>query len=61
MKPQKLIGKELASELNVNRKYVEDMRRGGFKTPATIEEAQDWLEENPYPTRFRNRHVNKGK
>lgn len=45
--------KEMAEELERSRRYVTDMRRGGFKLPATRTEAIAFIRDKGPPTRFR--------
>jgi len=51
---QQLSIKELAAELGRNRSYVQAMKKHGFKMRggrATLDEALQWLDENPHPCR----------
>lgn len=48
-----LTRKELAGQLGVNRRFVADMIRGGFKFPASDSDAKIWLQTNPHPSKFR--------
>jgi len=45
--------KEMASALGRNEKYVIDMKHGGFKLPATLSQAAEFIREKGPPTRFR--------
>ena len=50
---------ELAADLGKNRKFVGDMKKGGFRFPATLTEAIQFLKNNPHPTRFRKQNPKK--
>ena len=45
--------KEMATALHRSEDYVGDMKRGGFKLPATVEDALAFIREKGPPTRFR--------
>lgn len=45
--------KEMADALQRSEDYVSDMKRGGFKLPATLAEAIAFIREKGPPTRFR--------
>jgi hypothetical protein len=50
-----LTRKELAGQIGRTRGYVADMIRGGFRLPATVTDAVDWIRANPPPSRNRKR------
>lgn len=45
--------KELAAALRRSEDYVTYMKLGGFRLPATLQEAVSWIREHPNPTRYR--------
>jgi len=45
--------KEMAAALHRSEDYVTNMKRGGFKLPATVTAAAEFIRENGPPTRFR--------
>lgn len=45
--------KEMAAALQRSEDYVSDMKRGGFKLPATLTEAIEFIRQKGPPTRFR--------
>ena len=49
-----LQNKELAGRLGTNERFVRDMVRGGFKLPCRVNDAVEFLRNNPHPTRFRH-------
>lgn len=48
--------KELAVALQRSEDYAGDMKRGGFKLPATLEQAVRWIHRHGPPTRFRRKN-----
>lgn len=46
--------KEMASALQHSEDYVSDMRKGGFRLPATKAEAEAFIREHGPVRRFRN-------
>ena len=46
--------KELAAAIGRNPRFIRDMELGGFRLPATVEDAVVFIRENQWPTRFRN-------
>lgn len=49
-----LQNKQLAGRLGTNERFVRDMVRGGFRLPCRLDDAVNFLRENPHPTRFRH-------
>lgn len=47
--------KEMATALGRSEDYVGDMKRGGFRLPATLSQAVEFCRENGPVTRFRTR------
>jgi len=47
--------KELAARLHRNPRYVSDMILGGFRLPCREQQAIEYLQKNPHPTRNRER------
>ena len=45
--------KEMALALGYHEQFVTDMKRGGFKLPATVEEAVEFIRRHTPITRFR--------
>lgn len=45
--------REMAWALGRSPDYVEDMRRGGFKLPSTVQEAIEFIRHTGPPGRFR--------
>lgn len=45
--------KEMSVALGRSQDYVSDMKRGGFKLPATLAEAIRWIRQKGPPTRYR--------
>lgn len=45
--------KEMALALGRSEDYVGFMKRGGFRLPATVQEAEAFIREKGPPTRFR--------
>lgn len=48
-----LTRKELAADLGRSYRFVSDMIRLGFRLPARLDEAVEWLRKNPPPGRSR--------
>lgn len=45
---------EMSVVLGRSEQYVTDMKKGGFKLPATRSEAIEWIRQNGPVTRFRS-------
>lgn len=45
--------KDVASVLGRSPRFVQDMKRGGFRMPATANECKQFLRRHPRPTQFR--------
>ena len=55
MEPILSTNKDVASVLGRSPRYVQDMRRGGFRLPCRPSEAVNFIRCNPRPTHFRSR------
>ncbi len=51
---------EMARELNRSEQYVTDMKSGGFKLPATLPEAIQWIRDHGPVTQYRTKKGMKG-
>lgn len=45
--------KELAASLGRSRRFATDMEHAGFRLPATEQDAVNFLQAHPHPSRYR--------